>query len=64
VILKDKLLAYIKTRKTPVTARMVAMRFGCVYPTAAQVMRKLIEEGAAKEVLVAEGNKYVRGIKI
>lgn len=60
---RDKLLAHLKTRKTPMTASMVAQRFACARGTAVEVMRKLVAEGTVKEVLVAEGNRYVRGIR-
>lgn len=63
MILRDKLLAHLKTRKTPMTANMIAQRFGCVRSTAVEVMRRLVEEGAVQEMLVAEGNRYVRGIR-
>ena len=61
---KDKTLAYVKTRKTPVTAKMIAQRFGCTHATAVKAMRKLLDEQLVKEVLVAEGNRYVRGIRV
>lgn len=63
MILRDKLLAYLKTRKTPMTASMIAHRFACARGTAVGVMRKLVAEGAVREVLVAEGRRYVRGVR-
>jgi predicted ArsR family transcriptional regulator len=62
VILRDKLLAHLKTRKTPMTAEMIAKRFGCVHDTALKAMNKLIKEGVVKEVHVAVNNRYVKGV--
>jgi len=60
--LKEKLKAYLPSRKTPMTAEMIAERFGCNRATAAKAMRQLIEEGVVKEVLVASKKRYVRAI--
>jgi predicted ArsR family transcriptional regulator len=62
VILRDKLLAHLKTRKTPMTAEMIAKRFGCVHDTALKAMNKLIKEGVVEQVHVAVNNRYVKGI--
>ena len=64
MILKDKLLAYLKTRKTPMTAEMIAKRFGCVHDTALKAMNKLIKEDVVKEVLVAVEGRYVKGVQV
>jgi len=63
VILRDKLLAHLKTRKTPMTAEMIAERFGCARTTALGVMQSLIKEGAVQQVLVANQNRYVKGVR-
>ena len=62
MILKDKLRIYMRTRKTPMTAEMIARRFGCVHDTALKAMNKLIKEGVVKQVHVAVNNRYVKGI--
>jgi predicted transcriptional regulator len=62
VILRDKLLAHLKTRKTPMTAEMIAERFGCARTTASDVMNKLIKEGVVKEILIAARSRYVKGV--
>jgi predicted ArsR family transcriptional regulator len=60
--LKEKLREHLPTRKTPMTAEMIAERFGCARKTALAVMSQLIKEGVAKEVLVASKRRYVRAI--
>jgi predicted HTH transcriptional regulator len=60
--LKEKLRKYLPTRKTPMTAEMIAERFGYAHKTALKAMSKLIKEGVAKEVLVASKKRYVRAI--
>lgn len=62
MILKEKLKAYLPTRKTPMTAEMIVARFGCSNATAVKVMSQLIKEGAVQVVLVASKKRYVRGI--
>jgi predicted transcriptional regulator len=60
---KEKLKAYIKTRKTPLTLEHICTRMFCSRTTAAKAMNELIKEGVVKEVLVAsKTNRYVRGI--
>jgi predicted ArsR family transcriptional regulator len=63
VKLKDKLLAHLKTRKTPMTAGMIAERFGCTNKTALDAMQSLVKEGAVQQVLVANQNRYVKGVR-
>lgn len=62
MILKEKLKAYLPSRKMPMTAEMIAERFGCNRTTAVKVMRQLIEEGVVTVILVAGKKKYVRAI--
>ena len=64
MILKEKLKAYLLTRKTPMTAEMIVARFGCSNATAVKVMSQLIKEGAVREMLVASNKRYVRGVLI
>lgn len=64
MLIKEKLLIYMRTLKTPLTAAMISKRFGCSYQTALKAMRDLVKDGAVKEVLVAGERKYVKGVKI
>jgi predicted transcriptional regulator len=59
---KEKLINYLKTRKTPVTIEQVSTRMFCSKGTASEAMNELIKEGLVKEVLVATKNRYVKGI--
>lgn len=58
----DKLLPYLRTRKTPVTAWDIAERMGCATDTARVAMVALIKAGLVKDVLVARNRRYVRGV--
>jgi predicted ArsR family transcriptional regulator len=60
--LKEKLREYLPTRKTPMTAEMIAKRFSCSPKTALKAMSKLIKEGVVREVLIATKSRYVKGI--
>jgi predicted transcriptional regulator len=59
---RDGILSWIKTRKSPVTAAMIAKRLGCSESTASEAIRQLLKTGQAKETYVASGNHYIRGV--
>jgi predicted ArsR family transcriptional regulator len=58
----DKLLPYLRTRKTPVTAWDIAERMDCTTDTARAAMVALIKAGLVKDVLVSRNKRYVRGV--
>lgn len=58
----DKLLSYLRTRKTPVTAWDIAERMDCTVSTARIAMVALVNAGVVKDVLVSRNSRYVRGV--
>jgi hypothetical protein len=60
----NKTLDWIRTRKSPVTAEMIAKRMFCHRSTAAEAIRILLASGQAKQVTVAVRNRYAVGIII